>query len=53
MTRHIDEAHALSTRREAQTRHGEAHARRFRWSDEAHDEAHTRHKPTRHNGSPL
>jgi hypothetical protein len=52
MTTHNDEAHALSTRNEAQTRHDEAHVRCSRRSDEAHHETHTRHAPTRHNGSP-
>jgi len=45
MTRHNDEAHALSTRHEAQTRHDETQPLRSRWSDEAHDETHTRHTP--------
>ena len=52
MTRHNDEAQSPSAGYEAQTRHNEAHALRLRWSDEAHHEAHTRHTPTRHNGSP-
>jgi hypothetical protein len=50
MTRHNDETHPLSTAHEARTGHNDAHAPRFRWSDEAHTEAHTRHTPTRHNG---
>jgi hypothetical protein len=50
MTRHNDETHALSTAHEARTGHNDAHPPRFRWSDEAHHEAHTRHTPTRHNG---
>jgi hypothetical protein len=50
MTRHNDETHPLSTRHEARTGHNDTHPPRFRWSDEAHSEAYTRHTPTRHNG---
>ena len=54
MTRHNDDAHALFTTHGAQTRHNDAHLPRFRWSDEAHDEAHAGHEPTRHIGcTPL
>lgn len=54
MTRHNDEAHTLLRMRGAHTRHNETHLPRFRWSDEAHDEAHAGHEPTRHIGcTPL